>query len=180
MAKACITGLLISSFFLAAPMTASYAEGVAAPVHDKEVRSMEAQNKAAVESTLQAWMAGDGGALQPLLSDDIDWTIVGNSAVAGTTHGRQELMAKVLVPFGARFSQSSDRFKPRVIHGVYADGDAVIAHFLGAGTTNDGRRYENSYVWLLTMRDGKVVRATAFFDSIAFNELWEQTRPAAN
>jgi len=140
---------------------------------------METQNKAVVESMLRAWMAGDGSALQSLLTDDIEWTISGNSAAAGTTHGRGELMTKVLAPFGARFSQSSDRFKPREIYGVYADGEKVIAHFSGAGTTNGGHLYENSYVWLLTMRDGKVVLATAFFDSIAFDELW-QLPPAAN
>lgn len=125
-------------------------------------------------------MAGDGGAFQSLLSDDVEWTIAGNSAAAGTTRGRQELMTKVLGPFGARFSQSADRFKPRVIHGVYADGDTVVAHFLGVGTTNNGRPYENSYVWLLSMRDGKIARATAFFDGIAFNELWQQTPPAVD
>ena len=44
---------------------------------------------------------------------------------------------------------------------------------------NDGRPYSNSYLWLLTMRGGKVVRATAFFDSIAFNELWRRVVPAS-
>jgi hypothetical protein len=29
----------------------------------------------------------------------------------------------------------------------------------------------------MTLRDDKVVEATAFFDSIAFNELWQQVRP---
>ncbi|MGU9821676.1 hypothetical protein [Pseudomonas sp. ADAK22] len=47
----------------------------------------------------------------------------------------------------------------------------------GAGTTNDGTRYENDYVWLLTMRNGKAVKGTAFFDSVAFNELW-RVKPA--
>ncbi len=29
----------------------------------------------------------------------------------------------------------------------------------------------------MTLRDGKVVRGTAFYDSIAFNELWESVSP---
>jgi hypothetical protein len=30
----------------------------------------------------------------------------------------------------------------------------------------------------MTFADGLVVDATAFFDSIAFNELWENVKPA--
>jgi uncharacterized protein len=35
-------------------------------------------------------------------------------------------------------------------------------------------------VWILTMRDDKAVRVTAFFDSIAFDELWRRVPPAQN
>jgi ketosteroid isomerase-like protein len=42
----------------------------------------------------------------------------------------------------------------------------------------DGKRYENTYSWYLKMRDGKIVAATAFFDSIAFNDLWKRVPPA--
>lgn len=133
-----------------------------------------AANKRAVQAMLEAWSQGDGGALQRLLTDDVEWTITGRSAAAGTLHGRAELMDKVLTPFGARFKTSSDKFRPRAIHGVFGDGDTVIAQFDGAGVTNDGSSYKNSYVWLLTLRDGKVVRVTAFFDAIAFDELWKR------
>lgn len=133
-----------------------------------------AANKRAVQAMLEAWSQGDGGALQRLLTDDVEWTITGRSAAAGTLHGRAELLDKVLTPFGARFKSSSDKFRPRTIRGIYGDGDTVIAHFDGAGTTNDGSAYNNSYVWLLVLRDGKVVRVTAFFDAIAFDELWKR------
>lgn len=142
-----------------------------------ERQAMTASNKAAVEKTLDAWMSGDGSALATLLSDDIEWTIAGNSLAAGTTRGRAELTTKILNPFGARFSHSTDRFRPRSINGVYADGDTVVAWFDGAGTANDGKPYVNSYVWLLSMQHGKVVRATAFFDSLAFDDLWRRVQP---
>jgi ketosteroid isomerase-like protein len=161
-------------------LSAASAQDAAVRQVSSQERTVEAKNKATVKATLEAWKAGDGSALQRLVSDDIEWTIAGNSAAAGTTHGWAELMDKVLRPFGARFSHSSNRFRPSVIHGIYADGNTVTAHFDGAGTTNNGQSYENSYVWLLTMRDGKAIRATAFFDSIAFDELWKQVPPAQN
>jgi ketosteroid isomerase-like protein len=154
------------------------AEPPAGPAAAMAKQNTAAADKALVDGVLRAWMTGDGGALQALLSDDIEWTIAGNTVVSGTTRGRAELMAKVLGPFGARFALSDDRFRPRQIHAVYADGDTVIVHFDGAGTANDGKLYSNSYLWLLTMSGGKVVRATAFFDSIAFNEFWRRVAPA--
>jgi uncharacterized protein len=32
-----------------------------------------------------------------------------------------------------------------------------------------------TYAWIMTLRDGLVVNGTAFYDSIAFNELWQIT-----
>jgi ketosteroid isomerase-like protein len=43
----------------------------------------------------------------------------------------------------------------------------------GKGTTTVGTTYENTYAWVLTLSDGKIIDGTAFYDSIAFNELWE-------
>jgi ketosteroid isomerase-like protein len=40
------------------------------------------------------------------------------------------------------------------------------------------RTTKNTFAWFLTMRDGLVVRAVAFFDSIAFNGLWSKVQPA--
>jgi uncharacterized protein len=60
---------------------------------------------------------------------------------------------------------------------VYGDGKTVIACFDGAGTAKNGQRYSNSYVWLLTMQNGQVSQATAFFDSIAFDDLWRRVKP---
>jgi ketosteroid isomerase-like protein len=140
---------------------------------------MTSSNRTAIETMLNAWMAGDSTAFPSLLSDDIEWTVAGSSLVAGTTRGREELAA-VAVPFGARFEHSGDRFRPRRIHGVYADGDMVVAHFDAAGIANDGKPYSNSYVWLLTMSNGEIVQATAFFDSIAFDNFWRRVQPEQN
>jgi uncharacterized protein len=33
--------------------------------------------------------------------------------------------------------------------------------------------YQNTYAWFMTLSGGKVIDGTAFYDSIAFNELWD-------
>jgi hypothetical protein len=60
---------------------------------------------------------------------------------------------------------------------MYADGDTVIVFFDASGTARDGKPYANTYSWFLDLRDGKIVKTFAFFDSVAFNELWERVKP---
>jgi uncharacterized protein len=103
-------------------------------------------------------------------------TIGGNSTAAGTYTSRQQFFDEVIHPFGQSFAE---RFRPVAIRGLYADGETVIVLWDGRGVALDGRQYENTYAWFLTFRDGLVVEATAFYDSIAFDDLWQRVTPAA-
>jgi ketosteroid isomerase-like protein len=79
-------------------------------------------------------------------------------------------------PFNARMRT---RLTP-VVRRLYAEGDTVIAFFDASGTARDGATYANTYAWFLEMRDGKIVRAHAFFDSIAFDAFWRRVTPATD
>ena len=65
-----------------------------------------------------------------------------------------------------------------MVHNIYADGDTVVIFFDASAVARDGKPYKNTYTWFLDMRDGKVVKATAFFDSIEFNDLWSRVQPS--
>lgn len=132
------------------------------------------RNKALVEASFIAWRDGTGSPFD-LLADTATWTIVGRSAAAKTYEGREAFMREVIRPFNARMR---DPLKP-TIRRIYADGDAVIVFFDAAGTARDGKPYVNTYAWFLDLRDGKVVAASAFFDSLEFNELWTRVTPAS-
>ncbi|MEV4198433.1 nuclear transport factor 2 family protein [Micromonospora globbae] len=76
---------------------------------------------------------------------------------------------------GGRHDGQPGHRRPRLrVRAIYEDADAgtVVVLWDGAGVTVTGATYANTYAWFLTFRDGKVVDATAFFDSIAFNDLW--------
>lgn len=133
---------------------------------------IEARNKALVKQGLEAWAAGTGSPYD-LLAEDATWTIVGNSAASKTYAGKEAFLAEVIRPFVARMSVG---LKP-VIHGLYAEGDTVVAYFDASGTAKDGLPYTNTYAWFLTLADGKIVQAVAFFDAIAFNDLWGRVQP---
>ena len=134
---------------------------------------VEEKNRRAIQDGFDNWRRGSGKAIFELLASDVKWTIVGRSAVAGTYHSRRDFMNQVTVPFNARLST------PLVptVRAIYTDGDMVIVLWDGAALARDGKSYENSYSWYLKMRDGKIVSATSFDDSIAFNELWKGVRP---
>jgi uncharacterized protein len=58
------------------------------------------------------------------------------------------------------------------------DGDnSSVVLWDGRGTTTAGTTYHNTYAWFMTLSGGKVIDGTAFYDSIAFNELWNGVTP---
>jgi len=61
---------------------------------------------------------------------------------------------------------------------LYAEGDSVIAFFDARGTARDGQPYANTYAWILRLKDGRIVEAHAFFDSIVFDAFWHRVSPA--
>lgn len=92
---------------------------------------------------------------------------MGNSVASRVYTGKEDFLVNVIGPFNARIST---RLIP-TIRDIYADGDTVVVFLDAQGTARDGVPYRNTYAWFLTLRDGTIVKASAFFDSIAFNDL---------
>ncbi|WP_426753996.1 nuclear transport factor 2 family protein [Myxococcus sp. Y35] len=135
---------------------------------------IESRNKARVMEKFEAWASGTGSPYE-LLAEDATWTITGRSLASKTYPSHEAFMSEVIRPFNARMRVG---LKPTV-HRIYAEGDTVTILFDARGTARDGVPYENTYAWFLEMHDGKVTKATAFFDSLTFNELWTRVEPAA-
>jgi uncharacterized protein len=133
-------------------------------------------NRSAVRDAFEAWQAGTGP-ITDLFADDMVWRIEGHSLASREYADKRAFVDEVLAPFGARFA-AGEPFRPARIRSIHADGDTVIVVWDGRGVANDGRPYENSYAWVMRMRDGKVIDGTAFYDSISFNDLWSRVEPA--
>ena len=140
---------------------------------DKKYTEVEARNLKKVKDSFEAWRNRSGSPYQ-LLSENVSWTIVGNSLASKEYKSRKAFIDEVITPFNARMS------KPLVpsIRSIYADGDTVIVLFDAQGMAADGKPYTNTYSWFLTLREGEIEKAVAFFDSIKFNDLWTRV-PAA-
>jgi ketosteroid isomerase-like protein len=127
-------------------------------------------NRQTIREAFEAWQAGTG-AIADVFADDLVWRIEGHSLASREYTSRAQFVDEVLAPFGARFA-AGEPFRPVRIRSVHADGDAVVVVWEGRGVANDGRPYENTYAWIMRMRDGEVVEGTAFYDSLSFNDLW--------
>ncbi|MET0706802.1 MAG: nuclear transport factor 2 family protein [Tardiphaga sp.] len=131
-----------------------------------------AQNRATVLASFDAWRAGTGSPFE-LLSEDVSWTIEGNSTASKTYPSKSAFMGEVIGPFNARMMTG---IKPDV-RSITAEADRVVILFDARGTARDGFAYVNSYAWFFQMREGRVVKANAFFDAVAFNDLWSRVAP---
>lgn len=135
-------------------------------------RNVTEANRTVVRDAFDKWRVGKGSPFD-LLLPEAEWTIVGSSPLSKTYPSKQQFIDEVITPFNKRVKS------PLVptVRGLYADADTVIIFFDGATTALDGLPYLNTYTWYFTMKDGKVVKATAFFDTRVFDELWNRVSP---
>jgi ketosteroid isomerase-like protein len=136
--------------------------------------TIASRNKSIVAASFKAWSDGTGSPFD-LLADDVSWTIVGGSIASKTYQGREAFMRDVIRPFNARMREP---LKP-TIRRIYTDADTVIVFFDATGTARDGKPYVNTYAWFLEMHHERVTSAFAFFDALAFNDLWTRVTPVA-
>ncbi|MHB1168294.1 MAG: nuclear transport factor 2 family protein [Longimicrobiales bacterium] len=155
----------------AAIIAAATAPGGAAMAQQSD-STVESTNRQVVQQHFDAWSQGHGTPFD-LLAEHVTWTIPGNSAIAGTYRGRAAFMRDVIGPFNARLSRP---LRPTV-RDIYATSNTVIIVFDGEAMADDAIPYRNTYAWFFVLRDGVVVEATAFFDSIAFDEMWRRVSP---
>ena len=148
----------------------SHAKHLSTPLmsHAEATHSTEA-NKQLVQAAFDRWRAGTGNPFE-LLADDAAWTITGNSLASRKYETKEAFMEAVIRSFGARVT------KPLVptMRDLYADGDTIIALFDAETMAKDGKPYRNTYAWFMQMRDGKIIKVTAFYDAVAFDDLWKR------
>lgn len=139
-----------------------------------QYNDIEARNLETVRAGFDAWVNGTGSPLEAI-ADDVTWEITGNSVAARVYTSKEDFMSNVIRAFNARMTVP---LKP-TIREIYADGDTVIVFFDGEATARDGVPYRNTYWWFLTFSGDRIVKGTAFFDSIAFDDLWQRVSAQA-
>ena len=101
------------------------------------------------------------GNVQPLLdslADDIEWTIIGSTALSGTSRGKQEVIDNLLKPIRARLADGPIVFRPERF---IAEGEYVVMQAKGRATALSGKPYNNTYCIVY----GKVKEMTDYVDT---------------
>ena len=127
--------------------------------------SEQEQNIKLVKKGYEAFAAGDIDAVMNLFDDNIEWVQPGDSAISGTYHGKAEL--------GKLISRLAEKSTTATPHRFLADGDMVV--MLGE-TTADNETSEVAQV--LTLRDGKTVRAQVYADTAVMERIFGKKQVA--
>jgi uncharacterized protein len=121
-------------------------------------------NVAVVQETYEAVGRGDIPAVLDLLTDNVEWTLQGPSAIpfAGTRCGREGVAEFFsLVGENLEFEQ----FEPR---DFVAQGDSVaVLGYERSLIKPTGRTLEQEWAHVYTLRDGKIAKFRAFEDTAA-------------
>ncbi|MET0338148.1 MAG: nuclear transport factor 2 family protein [Caulobacter sp.] len=140
-----------------APLAADQAQG----------RSSTASNRSIVSAAFDRWSAGEGDFFAEVLSPQVVWTIEGSGPSAGVYRGLDDFRSRAIRPFASRMQRPVRPVAKR----VWAEGDHVIVNWSGEGMAGDGRPYQNDYVWIFRLQDGKAVEVTAFLDLPAYDDV---------
>jgi len=119
------------------------------------------ENRKIVERFYAAGNRGDMDACLNLIADDIQWTNIGSTSLSGTFRGKAELQEKLLGPLFDRLKQGIHT----TVHRLVAENDYVVAQTSGIAETLDGRPYNNTYCWIIRIRDGKFAEVTEYMDT---------------
>lgn len=120
-----------------------------------------AENRQAVRDAFSHWEHGDSRPFFDLVADDVSWTVIGSTAISGTFEGKRAFLAEAAGKLTGRFATP---LVANVID-VSADGDKVFLQWEGSATSTTGQPYNQTYCWVLTMKEGRVAVAVAYLDT---------------
>jgi ketosteroid isomerase-like protein len=118
-------------------------------------------NRARIAAVWEAMANGDGASFGEAMTDDFTWRMMGTTAWSGAYAGKADVRGRMLK---ALFDQFATPYRS-VARRIHADGDFVIVECQGEVTTKRGLAYNNTYCFVIRMREGQMSELTEYFDS---------------
>lgn len=134
------------------------------------------QNKEMILREYQLFQAGDIEGLLQFFADDVEWVGAPTEFVTFSVdyHGKQEVR-QFFAEMGK--AQEAEQFEPQE---VIAEGDKVVVTGQSRWTVKaTGQSYDNPWVHIFTIRDGKIVRFQQFNDTAASRAAFMPTDTAS-
>lgn len=126
-------------------------------------------NKALSRELFARFTAGDLAGALDLLSDDAVWSIPGKPELlpAAGDHPKKRLPRF----FADMWSRLENGLAMTVV-GAIAEGDQVAIEVESSGDLKNGRQYRQRYHFLITCREGKIVRLVEYLDTQHVHAVW--------
>lgn len=124
-------------------------------------------NKSIMQAVFDELALGNGKPFVAALSDDVVWTMHGDTAWSGTYAGKDAVLGKLFAPL---FAQFDTRYKNRALR-ITAESDIVVVECRGEVRTKSGKAYNNSYCYVCRMRDGMICELTEYMDTKLVSEV---------
>ena len=118
-------------------------------------------NKQLIQTIFDGLARGDARLFLDSLDEAAVWRMPGTTAWSGVYTGKTAIRRDLLTPLTAQFA---DRYL-NTAEAIIAEGDTVVVECRGKVTTKTGKRYNNTYCWVLRMRDGKIASLTEYMDT---------------
>jgi uncharacterized protein len=120
-----------------------------------------ADNKALVETIMEARSRLDPAPFIAAMADDFVWRIIGTTAWSGEYAGKAVVREQLLKPLYEQFVAPTRITPTRIL----ADGDHVVVECHGDATTVSGERYANTYCMVMRLAGGQLRELTEYMDT---------------
>lgn len=108
-------------------------------------------NGVVLRSLIDAFAAGDAGAIEAALDDDVTWHAPGTNRFSGQFRGRAAVLQRLAQMRDASIASRFD------VHDVVANDEHAVALVHLHLEVGDGRRYDQPQVQVAHARDGRIV-----------------------
>jgi uncharacterized protein len=121
-----------------------------------------AENKQVLAHAYGELSKGNPGALLDALADDVEWTIIGTTALSGVCRGKAEVLEKLFGGLRARLAPGPIVFTPERF---IAEGAHVVMQAKGKATAKSGKPYNNTYCIVARIEAGKIKEMIDYIDT---------------
>lgn len=117
-------------------------------------------NRILLEAIFEGLAVGNGRAFVDAMAEDFTWTMIGSTDWSGVYRGKAAVRADLLRPLMARFKAYRNTAQRFIV-----EDDWAAVQCTGDAETNEGRRYDNTYCWVVRFRDGTLTELTEYMDT---------------
>ena len=118
-------------------------------------------NKRIIADAFDGLSRADATAFFGSMAEDFTWIVEGTSPWSRRYEGKGAVQRELIAPLFANFATDYRNYADEII----AEGDRVVVLARGEVKTKSGEDYNNSYCFVIRMRDGKMVELHEYLDT---------------